>query len=463
MHRILALFRLEPLERHPGRALATVCLTFAAAYLIAQTAFPRAHNRIIDGDAVQYYAYLRSLVCDSDVDFANDYRLLYPATGRDGSTENVWLTSKTPTGRPPNLMSIGPALLWSPFFLAVYGVLLLVRPLGAAIPLDGVAAPFLLSVGVAGVAYAGIGAYCSYRACRLLFETRSAFWAALTAWLATPAIYYSLVSPTYSHATSMFAVAFFVYAWLKWRDAPTVGRQLCLGLMAGLAALVRWQDVIVIALPFLDLGRAVVDRKLRLPSATVQGGLLAAGLAVGLLPQFFAWHAIYGQFVLMPQGSGFMQWRSPAVLSLLFSMRHGLFSWTPAVLVAIVGLYPLVRRDASVGWSAVIVLAMAVYVGASVIDWWAGEAFGARRFVSYTVFFALGLAGLFSTPFWRDRPSLVRWTAACLIVYNLLFLLQYQLFMRGFRDFAVYPTTVRQVLVDRLVLPWHLLRLWLSR
>jgi hypothetical protein len=349
MRALLALLRLEPLERHPGRVLATVGVMFAAAYLIAQTAFPRAHGRIIDGDAVQYYVYLRSLVFDADLDFANDYRLLYPSAGRDGSTENIWLTSKTPTGRPPNLMSIGPALLWSPLFLATYGILMLVRSLGVAVPLDGIAPPFLLSVGVAGIAYATLGAYCSYRACRLLFEARPAFWSALVAWLATPAVYYSLVSPTYSHATSMFAVALFVYLWLKWRGGMSVGRCFALGLIGGLAALVRWQDVIVIGLPLLDLLRAVAGRRLRLSSATTRGMLLAGGLAIGLLPQFLAWHAIYGQFVLMPQGSGFMQWRSPAVLSLLFSLQHGLFSWTPAVLVAVVGFYPLVRREASVG------------------------------------------------------------------------------------------------------------------
>jgi hypothetical protein len=131
--------------------------------------------------------------------------------------------------------------------------------------------------------------------------------------------------------------------------------------------------------------------------------------------------------------------------------------------VAVVGFYPLVRREASVGWATAVVLGLDVYVGASVVDWWAGEAFGARRFVSYTVLFALGLAALFSTACFRERSLLVRWMAVCLIAYNLLFLLQYQLFMRGFRELAPYPTTVRQVLLDRLVLPWHLLRLWLTR
>ena len=101
------------------------------------------------------------------------------------------------------------------------------------------------------------------------------------------------------------------------------------------------------------------------------------------------------------------------------------------------------------------------YVNASVRDWWAGEAFGARRFVGDTVFLALGFAAVFAANFWQRRPVVLRWAAVALIVYNLLFLVQYQLFMRGFRELAPYPTTVRQVFLDRLTLPWHLLTHWL--
>jgi hypothetical protein len=189
---------------------------------------------------------------------------------------------------------------------------------------------------------------------------------------------------------------------------------------------------------------------------------MLGGVVVMLLPQLVAWRAIYGHFLVMPQGGGFMQWAAPSLVSVLFSLRHGLFSWTPAVLVAVLGFYHLVRRDTWLGWSVVVVILLAVYINASAGDWWAGEAFGARRFVGCTVFFALGLAALFTRELWQNRPVLLRWTAAALVVYNLLFLLQYQVFMRGFQNLAPYPTTMRQVLFDRLTLPWHLIRAWLG-
>jgi hypothetical protein len=456
------LLTLEPLERHPGRVLTAIAIVFSIAYVGALTLYPRSNGRIIDGDTIQYYAYLRSLVIDRDLDFTNDYRLLYTPVDDSNEGNNVWLTSKTPTGRATNLMSIGPALLWAPFFLATYAGLFVLRPFGLVVPLDGIAAPFPLSAGVAGIVYAALGAYFCYRACRLLFPNGPALWGTLVAWLATPAVYYSLVSPAYSHAPSLFASALFVYVWLKTRGRSSISRYLWLGILAGIAALVRWQEVIVLALPVLEIAQSVAKRQSSSRAAIARSAVMVGGVGLMLLPQLLAWRVIYGQMFVMPQGEGFMQWTSPAVVSVLFSLRHGLFSWTPAVLLAVLGLYYLVRRDLLVGWSAAIVVLLSIYINASVSDWWAGEAFGARRFVGDTVFFSAGLAAVFATGFWSRRPVLLRWTAVALIVYNLLFLVQYQLFMRGFRQIAPYPSTISQVLVSRLALPWTLLRAWLT-
>ena len=66
--------------------MASLGVVFAAAYLSAVTLFPRApHGRIVDGDTIQYYAYLRSLAIDHDLDFSNDYQLLYAPASEDAA------------------------------------------------------------------------------------------------------------------------------------------------------------------------------------------------------------------------------------------------------------------------------------------------------------------------------------------------------------------------------------------
>jgi len=440
-------------ERRPVATLSLVGLIFAVTYLVAVLGLPAGAGRIINGDAIQYFAWLQSAVVDGDLDFSNDYRQLYASA--DPAT-NVWLRSRTPAGRPPNLMSVGPAILWSPFYVSA-------RLAGGVVgPGPQSEALLQASVGVAGIVYATLGACLTFWACALLFPRAAAFWATLVVWLAGPAIYYSLVSPTYSHATSLFAVSLFVYVWLRTRGAPGIGQTILLGALAGLVAMVRWQDALVLLLPVVEALVLVCRRQASVVAVTIRLALLGLAAGVAFLPQLLAWNAVYGTPLLIPQGAGFMRWTQPAMLSVLFSLKRGLFSWTPALLPAAVGLPLLIRRDRLAGWMILLVLIVAVYVNASVQDWWAGEAFGARRFIGFGVFLALGLAALMTVPAAASRPALVAWFSVAAIAYNLLFLFQYQLFMRGMRDLVPYPETARQIFVDRLWLPFQLLLRWVS-
>ena len=440
-------------ERRPVATLSLVGLIFAVTYLVAVLGLPAGAGRIINGDAIQYFAWLQSAVVDGDLDFSNDYRQLYASA--DPAT-NVWLRSRTPAGRPPNLMSVGPAILWSPFYVSAR--------LAEGVVGPGPQSEALLqaSVGVAGIVYATLGACLTFWACALLFPRAAAFWATLVVWLAGPAIYYSLVSPTYSHATSLFAVSLFVYVWLRTRGAPGIGQTILLGALAGLVAMVRWQDALVLLLPVVEALVLVCRRQASVVAVTIRLAVLGLAAGVAFLPQLLAWNAVYGTPLLIPQGAGFMRWTQPAMLSVLFSLKRGLFSWTPALLPAAVGLPLLIRRDRLAGWMILLVLIVAVYVNASVQDWWAGEAFGARRFIGFGVFLALGLAALMTVPAAASRPALVAWFSVAAIAYNLLFLFQYQLFMRGMRDLAPYPETARQIFVDRLWVPFQFLLRWVS-
>lgn len=452
LRRLLAV-PVEAVERRPLATLALVGLCCALVYLTGVLVVPSRAGRVINGDAIQYFAYLQSAVADGDLDFTNDYQQLY----RNSTPEtNVWLRNRTSAGRPVNLMSVGPALLWSPFYLAARAML------GTPGPGTRAEAALQASVGLAGIVYATLGAWFTFFTCRVLYSRRAALWATLVVWLAGPAVYYSLVSPAYSHATSMCVVAAFAWAWLATRDRFGPRQAVLLGALGGLVALVRWQDVIVLLLPACDAGLAVWRGERRPASAVRHLLLMGAASLIAFVPQLAAWQAIYGTPVLVPQGAGFMRWTEPAMLSVLFSLRHGLFSWTPALLVAACGLPLLVRRHRQTGWLVLLLLALTVYINASVMDWWAGAAFGARRFVGVGVFLALGMSAILDAQPAVSRPMAAAWLSIGAITYNLLFVLQYQLFMRGMGDVVPYPVTVQQVFFDRLWLPVQLLMGWIS-
>ena len=293
-----------------------------------------------------------------------------------------------------------------------------------------------------------------------LYPKTAALWATLVAWLATPTIYYNLISPAYSHATALFSVSVFIFVWLRTIENHKLTRYAMLGALGGLTMLVRWQDGVLLLLPTFELVHEIARKRISINHAMQRLIVVSAAAFVVFLPQMIAWQQMNGQLLLTPQGEDFMRWGSPQVAEVLFSTRHGLFSWTPALIPAVIGLVYLARQHGLVGWCSVGLITTTIYINASVIDWWAGEAFGARRFISMTPLFALGLTALVSTLNWQRWQARIRAVAIFLILSNMLFLTQYQLSMHGYDELAPYPTTVKQILVDRFLLPIQLLSHW---
>jgi hypothetical protein len=241
-------------------------------------------------------------------------------------------------------MPVGPAILWLPLFLVATAGAWLLNLTGAQIPIDGYGRLFQATAGFSGIAAATLGVWISWRACRWLYPARAAAWATLVLWLSSSAIYYSLVSPTYSHAASLLAASGFWYAWIRSNEASPTRRYALLGCLTGIAALMRWQDAILLAPVALDLLLNVRARRFSLATAVWLGLLSLVTAAVAFVPQMIVWMTLYGQPLAMPQGGGFMRWTEPALWSVLFSDWHGLLTWTPVVAVALVGLMAHSRR-----------------------------------------------------------------------------------------------------------------------
>jgi len=444
-------------ERAPGSMIAALTLLFACAYGASLVWLAKPDGRIVLGDALHHYVQLRSAVFDHDLKFTNEYLQLYgPGAGQDPETE--WIVKTNATGHIRNLMPVGPALLWSPLFLLVTGGVWIADALGASYPLDGYGRLFQASAGFSGVLAAGLGAWLAYLAAAALVSGRAAIWATLAVWLASSALYYSVISPTYSHAASMLVVSGFWLAFVRTRDRQDVRRYALLGALAGAAALMRWQDAILIGVPIWEALRA---RAGGIAGIVARATAAVAAAAITFAPQSIVWQRLYGHPLTIPQGASFMKWGSPALWQVLVSDNHGLFSWTPVLLLAVAGLAPLVRVDRRIGVPAAAFLIASWYVNASVADWWGGEAFGGRRFVGCFPVFVLGAATIFER--WKDHPRRLAGVTFAFVALTGLLLVQYQTFMHGLRAVAPYPNGFYGLYVARFVVPVELARRWLQR
>jgi len=455
--------RTEPARAVPGGLVfALVGMLLIGAFSAAVARSPKLRTGIIAGDAIRYYVYLRSAVFDGDLEFHNDYVVLFGQHA--DKPQPRWIHRPTVTGHAANAMSVGPAIVWSPFFLSTCAAVWIADRLGFDYPLDGYGTAFQLSAAVAGIVAATLGAYLTFVLCRRLFGETAATWAVLVTWLGSNALYYSLVCPTYSHAASMLVTALFFLYWAATRADDSIGRYAGLGALGGLCALVRWQDAVFLVVPAVDAVLRARQRRTEGPAPLARcfcAQMLATAVCALLVftPQIAAWWVLYGRPFAIPQGEDWMQWGSPQLLQVLVSDWHGLFTWTPVFVLCVGGLALLARDRPELGWPLVAAFLVSLYANAAVRQWWAGEAFGARRFVSLFPVFAVGLAWLYRELRPRTRVAL----SLSIVIANGLLLMQYQLNRHGLEALAPYPRGFYGLVVARFVVPIELVAHWLRQ
>ena len=374
------------LPRGVWAALAALLVVLSVAYVRhPEGRFTRAGRA--HGDGVYYYVYLRSLVFDRDLDFDNDYALLgnphHRPIGKHGLRENRF--------------AIGAGLLWLPTFAVASAATAGSNALGwTAEPLDGTGAQTQRITLYASVLHAWLAALLI----TLLARRYVAAWigcaAGIGVVMATPLWWYAVYQPSWPHAASACVVALFVLVWDRGRERRGARGWLGLGALLGLVALVRAQDVVFGVLPAGSLLWALLRGPRAARVAALRDGLwFTLGALLVFSPQMLAWWQIYGSPLTIPQGEAFMQWSASKPGFTLFSSRNGLLAWSPIVSVALVGAALLgLRRGAGRGLALGLLLAFAAeaFILGSTRDWWAGWAFGGRRYLGCSVIFGLGLA-----------------------------------------------------------------------
>jgi hypothetical protein len=401
-------------------------LTFASSILVMTAIFvlslPAVTARIYASDEVEFFSWLRSWTFDRDVDFQNEYQHFYET----GQAENpgfhaTFLEQTNEAGRRINFAPVGCAVLWAPFYLAGH-----VAAIVTGAPANGLSQPYVTAVAYGSACYGLIAVLLSAAIARAI--TGRGLGAAIAVGLGTPLLFYIYVTPIFSHASSAFAVALFLWTWLKARGRWSLGGVVLLGLTGGLMAMVREQDVFFVAGPAIDFLRWSVRPSQAAPGTgrpapRASAVLATAGLAsfaLAYLPQFLAYNALNGHpgpTVLVTRK---MTWTAPHAFQVLFSPEHGFLAWTPLAVLAFAGLGLLAfgRRQGSdarwIGALAILMVLLQVYVSGAVESWTVAGSFGQRRFVALTPLLTLGLAALTAAVSERARPW--RWTPGILIV-----------------------------------------------
>jgi hypothetical protein len=453
--------------------------------LVFALSLPAVTPRIYAADEVEYFAFLRSLWFDHDVSFENEYRHFYDS----GATHTPLFfdtflgpDSMTATGRHVTFATIGSALLWAPFYAVADAGVRVARLAGATVAADGYSRPYVAAVAYGSAVYGFLALLLAMHASRLIVyggrgprrtahdgegvESRTprgrmnpSVSATVAVWLGTPLLFYMYVAPPFSHATSAFAVAAFVVAWLHVRRRWSPAGAALLGVLAALMAMVREQDVLVAAGAGLDFAweligstrpkaespqpKAVQGRWHEAGRLLVSGGVGCVAAVVAYLPQACTYLALNGRLGPSKLVTRKMTWTSPHAGQVLFSPEHGFLFWTPLAALAVGGLVwlactrtggggnpaqgpPSTNDVRRIALCLLVMVALQVYVAGAVESWTVAGAFGQRRFVGLTLMLVTGLTALFSLA--GSRASRTKLVSAVIVLatwWNLALMVQF--------------------------------------
>ena len=399
------------------RVLAVFALAFAVG-----VSFQLRLGARLQSDGFYYYAYARSLWFDRDVNFHNDYKMI-------GLADKAHLFEPTVTGYAHSAWTIGPAIVWTPFFAAGHVIAVRLAAGGREVATDGTSFPYRQAVCLAGLFYGLLGIYFSFRLARLFAPAGLAAAAVVLVGGGSFLLWYLIREPSMTHAPSMASVAAFMWLWAATLERRSTAQWAALGALAGLMTLIRWQNAIFGILPVVELtvvavtllrrdDRAGLARLVR--SATVGGAVAFAAI----LPQLFAWKAIYGAYFAVSPVGPQLRWTDPHLVDVLWSSRNGLFALSPILYAAALGLPILIRHRALAGAALAIAFVLMVYFNSIIQDWWGSAGYGGRRFDGVLPLLAVSLAVLLDVVrrVVTARPAIVAaLVLAAAVVWNATF------------------------------------------
>lgn len=448
-----------PGRRPPfGRLRAWLAAHDAGPWLIALVfllLLPLSVPRVALSDEVQYYAYLRSLYFDGDLDFRNEYEY-FAEQGRrfgDEAVANALLREDAnnpnpTTGLLRNVAPVGSAILWAPGFVAADLFVIAANATGAQIPRDGFARPYIVGVCLMTAVYSLLGLLLTYRLARRFAGDFAATTATLTVFLASPLVFYTFIAMPWSHANGFFLFALFLTIWMRhWRRPLErgLGTWALLGLVGGLMVMTREQLGLLLIIPALEaLGTywGLLRARHWREAVSLLGRHVAfvAVLVLAITPQLLAYQVLNGRPAPSSTVAGKLDWTSPNFLNTLFDPGRGAFLWAPVLVLGLLGLAWLARKDAALALLLLAGFLAQTYVnGAFGTTWHLRGAFGFRRLIECTPIFVLGLAALIDWLRPRVGPWPILAVAALLVYWNVGLIAQWTFIRTALRRDLIWP------------------------
>ncbi len=340
----------------------------------------------IYGDGNGYYVYTQSLYFDHTLNSDAIYKHLENFEGRNYTFSRVFWNPKA------NPYLIGTGIIWLPSmaFMSLFSM-------------DRFDVIYELGPGITGIILMLSGFYFLEKHLITLFNKGVVFWAILTIFFGSNVFYYTAFEPALSHQP-----AFFIISYLLYQTTKKSRNIFLVGLLSGLLAIVRIADIIAL-LTILYMMKIKIKEIYK----------LLFGFIIAISPQIYTQYYFYHNILTNPYLTGASgTWRVSInhLLEYLFSIKRGLFIWTPVFVMGIVGL---VKSKKTV---IIVSILLAWFIHSS---WSAylSAGFGQRFSFSLIPFITIGLAYLYE----KFESKKIYMLFSLFTIWNFLLLLGFYL------------------------------------
>ena len=368
---------------------------------------------VIKWDIISYYAYLPAtfIYKDLKLDFVYD-----PEFKNDNK---IWFT-ETENGGRLIITSMGLAIMYSPFFFMAHAL----APVFGE-PRTGYSSIYQFFIVFGALFYVIIGLFVLKKILMKYFDERVTALTLLAIGLGTNLYYYATYEAAMSHSFNFTLLTLFFYVFIRWYEKQEWLYAILTGLLMGLITLVRPTNVLVFIVFFLWGVFSWKDFLNRLFFYIRKFHLVLLMLLCFLLvwlPQFLYWKYITGEFFFYSYGpaGGRFYFDHPHISEMLIGYRKGWFLYTPLMLIAVMGIFFLIKKMPGSVWAILLFLLAMIYVQSSWWAWYFGGGFGGRAFIDMYGIMALPLAAIISKGL-EQRHRFIRISATVIVAVLVLF------------------------------------------
>jgi hypothetical protein len=342
---------------------------------------------VIRSDGEGYYAYLPAIFIYHDISLRT--LVAGPLYGDAPQGAAIWGDTTRYFIKYP----VGEAILMMPFFWLGF--------VGAFIAHNGVngySPTFQFAAAFSGLVYTAIGLVLLWTVLQKHFKQNTILMVLTGILFGTNLFHYATYDAIFSHTYSFFLFALFLFIVERLYRKSKFLDFIALGLVGGLIVITRPINSIWLLFGIFFGINSREDVKERFKfwifhKYKILFGIVALFGVVSI--QLLYWRVITKSFFVYSYGSENFVFSQPEILNVLFSVRKGLFFWSPILLLVFPGLFFVKKMAKEYFLPILVFFPINIYIISSWYAWSYGGSFGQRPFVESLPMFAIVLCSLY--------------------------------------------------------------------